>query len=383
MDANDITLAQALKLEELGDHAGAETVYRRLLAGDPSNAELLNGRAAALINLGEYAGAEADLTKAISLAPHVAAAHVNLAIVCFMLGRMTRAYESAARAFELAPDRRDFRDAWQALKSQPFFGVGLALQGTHAPERQVFMSAAVDLLKDAAPQLAILEIGSYMGSSLLTWANAVGRLHGGAATVVCVDPWGLGDTAPQYEDAMAKALVSNQAYEVFLHNASLVSERVTVRHIRDLSKGALPSLRDRTFDIVYIDGCHYYREALFDIVEGRRLLKDGGILCGDDLELQAGECDLENARRHVGEDFIRDPRSGHDFHPGVTLAVHDSLGQVSSFSGFWAMRKEGKAFSRVSFANARGVPPPHWPAQSIDQIKRYFGASSELGRLVD
>ncbi len=383
MDANDITLAQARELEQQGDPAAAVTVYRRLLAADPSNPELLNGRAAALIDLGEYAAAEADLAKAIPAAPQVAVAHINLAIACFMLGRMTRASESAARAFELAPDRRDYRDSWQALKSLPFFGVGLGLQGTHAPERQVFMSAVVDFLKDCAPQLAILEIGSYMGASLLTWGNAIERLHGGTATITCVDPWGLGDTAPQYDEAMAAALVSNQAYEVFMHNASLVNERVTVRHIRDLSEGALPPLGDGTFDIVYIDGCHYFREALFDMQEGRRLVKDGGILCGDDLELQAGECGLENARQHAREDYIRDPVSGRYFHPGVTLAVHETFGEVSSFSGFWAMRKQGVTFSRVSLASARGVAPPHWPDQSLARIKTYFSASAELGRLVD
>ncbi len=383
MATNDITIGQAQRLGEQGDHAGAEAIFRRLLTDDPSNAELLNDHAAALINLREYAAAEADLLKAISAAPHVAVAHINLAIVCFMLGRMTRASESAARAFELAPDRPDYREVWQALKSLPFFGMGLGLQGTHAPERQVFMSAVVDLLKDTAPQLAILEIGTYMGASLLTWANAIKRLHGGRATVVCIDPWGLGDTAPQYAKEMAEALVTNQAYEIFLHNASLVPQYVTVQPVRDLSENALPPLRDGTFDIVYIDGCHYYREALFDMLEGRRLVKDGGILCGDDLELQAGECDLENARRHAREDYIRDPGSGRYFHPGVTLAVHESFGQVSSFSGFWAMRKEGRAFSRVSLASARGVAPPHWPAKALDRIKAYFSTSSELGRLVD
>ena len=245
------------------------------------------------------------------------------------------------------------------------------------------MSAVVDLLKDTAPQLAILEIGSFMGASLLTWANAIERLHGGRATVVCVDPWGLGDTAPQYVKIMAEALVTNQAYEIFLHNASLVPKNVTVQPVRDLSENALPPLRDGTFDIVYIDGCHYFREALFDMLEGRRLVKDGGILCGDDLELQAGECDLENARRHAREDYIRDSRSGCNFHPGVTLAAHETFGQVSSFSGFWAMRKKGMTFSRVSLASARGVAPTHWPARSLDKIKSYFSTSSELGQLVD
>lgn len=380
---DDITLGQARQLDKDGDHAGAEMAFRRLLALDPLNVELLHGRAAALIDLGAYAEAAGDLAKAVALAPQLASAHINLAIAFFMLGRMTLANESAARAFELAPDRGDFRDAWRKLKAQPFFGVGFGLKGAHAPERQVFMSAAVDLLKDAAPHLSILEIGSYMGASLLTWANAVERLHGGTATVVCVDPWGLGGTAPQYQDATAVALTSNQAYEVFLHNASLVPECVAVRHIRDLSENALPPLRDGIFDIVYVDGCHYYREALFDMSEGRRLLKAGGILCGDDLELQPAECDLEYARQHTRDDFVRDPRSGREFHPGVTLAVHELFGRVSSYSGFWAMRKTAENFAEVSFARARGVIPPHWADPFSDRIKAYFSASSELGQLVD
>jgi SAM-dependent methyltransferase len=182
---------------------------------------------------------------------------------------------------------------------------------------------------------------------------------------------------------MATALVTNQAYEIFLHNASLAGKRVTVRPIRALSEGALPSFDDATFDIVYVDGCHYYREALFDMTEGRRLLKEGGILCGDDLELQPAECDLDTARRHLRTDYIRDPRSGRPYHPGVTLAIHELFGRVSSFSGFWAMRKQGGTFREVSFAGARGVMPTHWPGPFVDSIRAYFRRSTELGQLVE
>ena len=383
MDTNDITLGQARQLDKSGNHAGAEIAFRRMLARDPSNVELLHGRASALIHLGEYAEAAGDLAKVIAAAPHLASAHINFATACFMLGRMTQANESAARAFELAPDRSDLRKVWLRLKAQPFFGVGFGLHSAHAPERQVFMSGTVDLLKDTAPHLSILEIGSYMGASLLTWANAVERLHGGTATVVCVDAWGLGDTASQYKDVTANALTSNQAYEVFLHNASLLPKCTTVRPIRDLSENALPRLSDGSFDIVYVDGCHHYREALFDMSEGRRLLKIGGILCGDDLELQPFECDLEYARQHTRDDFVRDPRTGREFHPGVTLAVHELFGRVSSYSGYWAMRKTETTFAEVSFARARGVVPPHWADQFADRIRDYFSGSSELGRLVD
>lgn len=352
MPPDSDALQQALQLQQRGDFAGAEKVYRRLLEADPGNFQLLNDHAACCLNLGAFAEAVTDLTRAATIAPDAALVHFNLAIALHMLGSMKRADESAMRAFALAPEREDMREMWQELKSQPFFGIAGGLQGAHAPARQVFMSAAVDLLKDSR-HLEILEVGSYMGASLLTWANAVDKLHGGSARITCIDPWGLGDTAPQYGGDMATALATDQAQEIFLHNASLVRGRVEVEPIRDLSEHALRRLPDARYDIVYVDACHFYREALIDITEGRRLVKEGGILCGDDLELQPAECDLDNARRHARDDYVVDPRSGQHFHPGVTLAVHELFGRVSAFSGFWAMRKVNGGFAEVSFARAR------------------------------
>ena len=72
------------------------------------------------------------------------------------------------------------------------------------------------------------------------------------------------------------------------------------------------------------------------------LVRDGGIICGDDLEIQFDEIDLENASENKQKYFIIDSKTGFGFHPGVTLALYKYFGgKVSNFGGFWAMRKKG------------------------------------------
>ena len=78
-----------------------------------------------------------------------------------------------------------------------------------------------------------------------------------------------------------EALQSNQAYEAFLHNAALAPNCVEIDHICSLSEEALPHLEDDSFDIIYIDGCHLHNEVFNDIIAGKRIISDGGIICGD------------------------------------------------------------------------------------------------------
>ncbi len=98
---------------------------------------------------------------------------------------------------------------------------------------------------------------------------------------------------------------------------------------------------------------------MFDIQHGRRLLRDGGLLCGDDLELQTNDCDRAFAAANLAQDFICDPK-GRWFHPGVTLAVDSELGLVSNYGGFWIMRKAGAAVAPVELRGASIVMPEHF-----------------------
>ena len=266
------------------------------------------------------------------------------------------------------------------LKARPYLGIADALQGAHAPERQVFMSAVVDLLKDKRNHLKILEIGTYAGSSALTWFNAVENLFPGNSSLLCVDAWEK-SSASQYGEHAEKALKSNRVYEAFLHNMELAPESIKIDHIRALSEDALPNLEDASFDIIYIDGCHYYREALSDILESKRLISNGGVICGDDLELNYDEIDTGFAAANKKTNYVKDPKTGIRYHPGVTLAVNECFGAVSQFRGFWAMQKSGKKFEEVSLKSATGILPKHFPEYLIEEIKNYFDTSNLLGNL--
>ena len=79
--------------------------------------------------------------------------------------------------------------------------------------------------------------------------------------------------------------------------------------------------------------------------------------------------------------YVKDPKTGIRYHPGVTLAVNECFGAVSQFRGFWAMQKSGKKFEEVSLKSATGILPKHFPEYLIEEIKNYFDTSNLLGNL--
>src|SRR6185295_18515367 len=104
--------------------------------------------------------------------------------------------------------------------------------------------------------IRILEIGSYMGASALTWARAVDVLLGTTGHLLCVDPWTntYMDTAMrQRAHPLEKELVeflgpSDMAYRAFLRNVATAPASIAVEHRRGLSGAVLPSLPDASFD---------------------------------------------------------------------------------------------------------------------------------------
>jgi tetratricopeptide (TPR) repeat protein len=400
-----------------GQHGSAEATSRAFLAAHPGHAEALHILGAALIGLQRPADAVAALQKAAQLTPADTDLSYKLGLALYLDGRhddaigvfrgllartptnprahfrvglihhqnadFERATVCYRRALALDPTLTAAQDCLDAAQAGLFFGAGSGFQGAHAPARQVFLSAAVYARRSTAAPLRILEVGSYMGSSALTWAHAIDRFIDKGGSILCVDPWAPG---PMYafDDEMNLLMArSDGAYQAFQRNAQRAPKSVTITHRRGLSHEILPTLPDSSFDIVYIDGSHYHEDVAADISEARRLVCDGGFVCGDDLELQAAECDLEHARRHPRADFIPDPRSGTPFHPGVTVAVHDSLGPVSAYNGFWIMARTGAGFARVDLTGCEAVLPSHWPRRLIDELRRRFSQSRELHHVHD
>jgi len=250
---------------------------------------------------------------------------------------------------------------------KPFLPDSLnAMQLGHANAmRHLWLTAAVSLFATRGTGIRILEVGSWMGASVLTWGAAIDRFIPGESEILCVDTWAPYLAADDINidgayKIMDRAASTELAYSVFRHNASCVSKKTRVDHLRGSSKQVLSMLRDRAFDIVYIDGSHYYADVVADLVEGKRLVAEGGLLCGDDLEQQISEVDEGFLRANIDRDAVIDPKNKKPYHPGVTLAVSEALGPVSSYTGFWTMRRQGDGFVSVDLAGASPFLPGHF-----------------------
>ena len=321
------------------------------------------------------------LWRVAELSPDDSSVHLYLAFSLFRVGELRKSADHFDISISLEEKPQSIIDLKQQIFSEIHPNLPGFLQGAHAPERHVFMTTAIDLLNTQSATFNILEIGSYGGSSMLTWSDAAEKFLGGECQIVCIDPWGESG-ATLHNPIMNQNLKSKRAYDVFCHNATFCSENVEVSPIRGTSKDVLPTLDKDAFDLIYIDGSHYYADVLHDLAQCSKLLKPGGIICGDDLELQLSECDRAFVKNNKSVDFVKDPMTGTQFHPGVTLAVAEFFGKVSCFKGFWAMQQDSKGFKKVSFSDATGFLANHWPPDFHDHISNYFETSNELGEFL-
>lgn len=258
-----------------------------------------------------------------------------------------------------------------------FGGKTYGVQGD--PARHLLMIGTVGMVAPKDRPMRILEVGSWIGFSALSWAQAIATFAPHKGTLLCVDPWTSyfkeadlrsGNETYEAMDFMGR---SGLAYDLFCHNVQFAAPGVRVDHNRGVAADILPYLAPESFDIIYIDGSHYYDDVLSDLKLADRLLRDGGVLCGDDLELQAGECDLAVAERSKSVDYIQDPKSGATYHPGVTLAVNEFFGPVSALRGYWCMRKAAAGYQPVEFGASPVFVPDHFPDDFKAQCERILG----------
>jgi predicted O-methyltransferase YrrM len=239
------------------------------------------------------------------------------------------------------------------LTGRPYFGAAMrALQGP--PVRHAYLSLLVGTLFELKPQgdIQLLEIGSWAGASTVTWAKTMQR-HTRKGKITCVDQWqpyfdDLLEPESHYQE-MNEAAKHNKILKLFLHNIHTANVSEMVKYVIGSTSKVLPQLPSEAFDLIYIDGSHLLEFVQADIKEAKRLIRDGGIICGDDLELQLSQVD-EREHRHalsLKKDYVASPKTNAFYHPGVTEAVAVEFGEVSSWEGVWATRKQGAQWTRV------------------------------------
>jgi hypothetical protein len=238
----------------------------------------------------------------------------------------------------------------------PYFGDELlASQGG---QQHANFAPIARLVLDAAKSPRVLEVGSWAGCSLIAWD----KVFGGAARFTVVDAWSPGSFEwaahrSKLHRVMKDAAASGEIIELFRHNVRAAGMEDRVDAIRGDSLTILPELPADSFDLVFIDGDHRYDWVRRDILNAQRLVRDRGIVSGDDLEVQLHDvCDWggHKACLAAGRDYL-EPLDGTPdgqpcppgYHVGVTQAVGEIFGRVSCFGSIWVMRRAGDSWREV------------------------------------
>ncbi|MGH2652413.1 MAG: class I SAM-dependent methyltransferase, partial [Actinomycetota bacterium] len=267
------------------------------------------------------------------------------------------------------------------LQGRPYFGRALrALQGDPA-RHQYFLPVLRVLAASLARPLEILEVGSWAGASAVTWAKAL-QEAGRGGTVMCVDTWSpyfdlTRETGRNYAE-MDEAGRTGDAFRLFVHNIRSSGVEGMIRHRIGDSREVLGTFQPGSSDLVYLDGSHVFEVVQSDIGHARRLLRPGGILCGDDLELQQAEVDPKEHGAGVtsGLDYILSSTAGRYYHPGVTEAVAVELGEVSAWNGFWAVRKREHGWQTIDLDLQDACLPKHIEAELEAERLEVVGETS-------
>lgn len=167
------------------------------------------------------------------------------------------------------------------------------------------------------PNYKILEIGSLRGESAKVWAKLCEEANNGSVT--CVDWW------KNPEDLQA-----------FQKNTREFGTRIIPM------PGTVPEMWDTltaSFDFIFLDINASYAMVRNNILRADRILSEGGILCGDDMELIADHVDRTVMEANKEKETIQDPLTGIVYHPSVTAAVGELLGIPLKDRVFWAFRK--------------------------------------------
>ncbi len=179
----------------------------------------------------------------------------------------------------------------------------------------------------------VLEVGALEGLSTILFAKELKRA--GKGNVTTIDLW---------EDQPGQHYNFKKVEEEFKKNIEESGSAKIVTAIKGNSNLILPTLT-KDYDFIFIDGGHEYSQVKKDIQNCIPLLKDGGVLCGDDLELRVGEIDIEFMKKNrENNNTVIDPKTGAAYHAGVTAAVDEIFGLVPQDRGHWAVRKVKDSF---------------------------------------
>ena len=203
------------------------------------------------------------------------------------------------------------------------------------------------------PGCQFLEIGSWCGDSTLILGKVAQANRG---HLFCID-WWKGNKGTELE----KIASQTDIFSFFWKRICDQRLQDVVIPIRARSDVALKILKSQSFDLIYLDGDHRYGSILKDIQRCKSLVRENGIMCGDDCEGRMADFDPIFLDKGKHRDFYQSA------HCGVILAVGKSFREFSIDYSIWSVRasRTGRSphkwqpthFSFPGLLKRRQLPP--------------------------
>jgi predicted O-methyltransferase YrrM len=170
------------------------------------------------------------------------------------------------------------------------------------------------------PKKHILEVGSWLGTGS---TRTILEELGDQGSLVCVDHWRGNANVERHQQLVA----AFDIFATFRANIAAINGSEIVEPLVMDSEDAAAFLRDREFDLVFLDGDHSYEQTCRDIDAWLPRVAPGGILCGHDCEGRAENFDRDHLWHHRHHDSVECGQRFARIHPGVILAVGERLGR--------------------------------------------------------
>lgn len=206
------------------------------------------------------------------------------------------------------------------------------------------VQAQLELFSSFSSPISCLEIGVWFGKG--STSNLMKVLPTGS-TLISVDRW-----EPYVSELDRKTsemdnltfLAAHSALNVFsTTNRSKFNRNIEALLVKADSVTLMKFLPEERFDLIYIDGSHYYPKVSQEIEQAKRIVKKNfAIISGDDLEVFPNEFNILEAAEHLDQDLYN------GYHPGVLLAVGEAFVEVNMVNGFWWVYcKDGVFTARI------------------------------------
>ena len=196
-----------------------------------------------------------------------------------------------------------------------------------APEQKVVLRTLAESV--AKSGCTFLEIGSWTGDSTVVLGK-VAKRHDGH--VFCID-WWKGSPKTSLKQIASK----EDTFSYFWSRIRSEGLEDVVIPIRGRSDIASVILKEKMFDLIFIDGDHLYEGVFKDIQQYAPFVKrEHGILCGHDCEGYLSDYEMVFLKEGKDIDFHE------SVHCGVVLAVGEVFKKYSIDWSIWSVRASKK-----------------------------------------